>query len=85
MSYKVYPNPAQDHLTFELTTDRHVNLQWTIIDMQGRRVYPPQATIQISGTYSETVDVSGLAAGLYLLHLSTEKQQLLQAIRFEVR
>jgi hypothetical protein len=62
-SFKLYPNPAKDQITLELSNPRQLQVQSVVIsDLSGRRVanYP---------LGNGRMDVSALASGMYLLHL----------------
>lgn len=67
--HPAYPNPARSevHLAYELDRDARVELQ--LFDILGRQVRDVVATIQPPGKYQKTVDVAGLARGLYVARL----------------
>jgi hypothetical protein len=63
----LYPNPATNNLTIELT-DKNAVAELTVVDLLGNLVY----TSTISG--SETIDVSGLTSGVYMVRLNNNGQ-----------
>lgn len=64
-SISVFPNPVTNNLNFKINKNEPVT-SVTITDVSGRVVYSnDQATT--------TIDISGLAHGLYNLNVSTEK------------
>lgn len=62
----VYPNPVAEKLTIELDSDQMI---WAaLIDMQGRKVIH-----QLLSRENQEIDLSQLAAGVYILELSDQK------------
>ncbi len=59
---KIYPNPAIDMLWIELPRDTHLE-QLSLLNLQGQVVY--------SATDVSVVDLSGIAAGTYVLRTET--------------
>jgi hypothetical protein len=57
--FKIYPNPANDNVIFELGENSVSNIR--IFDMQGRVVQ----TVPVFGRFKLVVDVTELANGLY--------------------
>lgn len=72
-SVRLYPNPAQNVLTVQATTA--LPLQLYILDLNGKRLLQQDITAAQS-----TVDISGLAAGIYIAELqsggATHRQKL---------
>ena len=67
----VYPNPARDHLTIALGGEfSGMQVSVSLYDLPGRRIKPV-----FSGTAGDeltlTVDLNGLAGGMYILHFAT--------------
>ncbi len=69
---KVYPNPATDRLTIE--GDGMIR-SVEITDMQGRTVLEREA-----GKAAITIDISGLEAGVYFVHVIRENQVIVKKI-----
>ncbi len=63
----LYPNPATNNLTIELT-DKNAVAELTVVDLFGKVVY----TSAING--STTIDVSELTSGVYLVRLNNNGQ-----------
>lgn len=61
----IYPNPATDVINIELDADSEATI--SILDLQGRTIMSETAT-----AVQRTIDVAGLAEGVYLLNVSTE-------------
>ena len=63
---QVYPNPATSQLVVSLGQTPTAHTELSMQDMAGRVVLRKKAVAA-----SETLNVTGLAAGLYLLHIAT--------------
>lgn len=64
---KLYPNPAADHLTIDLTLPNYDNnTEIEVFDMAGRRVY---LTKLAPFTSIHQVNISAFANGMYLICL----------------
>lgn len=84
IDYTLYPNPVRDLATLELTSERPMELVYDILDSRGRKVQVGQQ-IWIQGTHTQSLDLSSLASGYYLLRLSTTDRQTIHNIRFAKR
>jgi len=71
----VYPNPASDQITIDVILSQPKEIQYKILDLLGRIVNDELSTKKYSdsGRFTETMDVSFLKSGLYLLVL-TDKE-----------
>jgi hypothetical protein len=68
---RIFPNPATSIITIELPADAYTSLHSVeILDMYGRSCII-KSFIPGSFTYSETLDVSQLPAGLYNIQINT--------------
>ena len=75
----IYPNPAHDHLTVELsenTTDGKI-VTVEISDMQGKRMFYQEYT---SDQRTIQIDFNGFSAGLYVVNVNTGAQTVTQKI-----
>ncbi|MEO1413962.1 MAG: alkaline phosphatase D family protein [Bacteroidota bacterium] len=72
----IYPNPAQDYFVMQYALEKSEWVQMNLVDLQGRVVSTLVNELQISGVYEMDVDVSQLAAGIYLLQGQVGKQRL---------
>ncbi|MCC3155621.1 T9SS type A sorting domain-containing protein [Hymenobacter sp. 15J16-1T3B] len=68
---QVYPNPARGQLRWRLATSGPVQLQ--LLDARGRTVRVAQAPTAAAAA-GHTLDVAGVARGLYLLRATTGRQ-----------
>lgn len=59
---KIYPNPSSDQIHIELSDEQSNDVIIEIIDMIGRTI--------LRRSYTETIDISQIPAGLYLLRLT---------------
>jgi len=68
---EVYPNPAQDNIRLKYSQTHIQTLQ--LLDITGKSVktYPSE---------SKALDVSGVAAGLYFLHIKTKEADIKEKI-----
>jgi len=68
LNLKVYPNPAENNLTIELTSEKLMNhLQATIFNMKGEKVQ--SFSDILSGKYRTTVNINKLSSGTYILQI----------------
>jgi hypothetical protein len=66
----VYPNPAGDKATLSYQASGGEQVTISLIDQTGR-LCQTWSTISVDGANSRDIDTKGLAAGVYLLRLST--------------
>ncbi len=69
-SLSVYPNPAQYTVNVSFREVGSADVQITLRDAQGRSVLFMDDRMQ-SGTYSNDIDVSSLARGIYMLEIKS--------------
>jgi len=70
-SISIYPNPASDIVNIEInTTEQIVNATYAIYDVIGNMVSNKKIGT-LSGTYSDKIDVSTFAKGLYIIKISS--------------
>lgn len=68
----LYPNPASDMITVELTSAEGVELQGEILDLQGRVVQRMANYAMNAGSEQMIVSLDDLQAGTYILRLVAE-------------
>lgn len=68
----VYPNPANDFVKINFDTDRSNILEISLYSITGQSLYSNILT-NFYGNYSNSIDVSNLAKGVYLLKVRTDK------------
>jgi hypothetical protein len=66
LGFSIYPNPTSDKLNIEIPLFQQ-NLQWTVIDMMGRKCLSGRIDQALSQIYLQQ-----LSPGGYILHLSNE-------------
>ena len=64
------PNPASDFVNITFETPEAQNIVCKIIDMNGRVVLT-QSFNHNGGAFTETLNVSSLASGIYILNVET--------------
>ncbi|TAH19878.1 MAG: T9SS C-terminal target domain-containing protein [Cytophagales bacterium] len=72
--FQLYPNPSKDRFTLEGKLKEATNLQMTVFDMTGRKVYE-QSRAKTSYLKTE-IDLGNLPSGLYILVISGDTQKL---------
>jgi hypothetical protein len=71
-SFSVYPNPANDALTISIGKGNHsADNSYVIYGVDGKAVASKKLG-PVSDNYTERVDVSGLAPGLYFVELTLD-------------
>jgi hypothetical protein len=65
----VYPNPGPGVYRLSYTLKGHAKTQLNVLDLMGRQIQTGSAVSRKAGTYTETVNISGYAKGIYLLEL----------------
>ena len=74
--FKLYPNPARDYTTLSYNC-QNVNLSYTIIDNQGRKLKTGQLeTIEDVTTNEVLIDLGGLSPGTYQIIIESTNQIL---------
>jgi hypothetical protein len=71
---KAYPNPTNSGITIDFALQKKENVQLRIVDITGKVILSENIGNREAGTYSEKLDCSGLADGLYFVNLKTETQ-----------
>ncbi len=76
LSLTAHPNPTADRLTLRYTLPTEARVSLTLYDLTGRPVLPIQTEVLTKAGPQETsVDLSGLAAGMYQVVLQTDEQR----------
>ena len=66
----IYPNPAKNLITIELSAEKIENAQIDITDLNGAKVLRSHATLT-SGTNKVTFNIGSLPAGIYNVNVKT--------------
>lgn len=75
-SVTAYPNPARDEISIDINADESMDLQIQVLDLQGRMVLPASRMLARPGPNTHRLDLSGLAAGQYLVVLNGKVSRL---------
>ena len=78
-SITVYPNPATDHLTVEISSDKYDRFDIEIFDLLGQKIFVRYEEDQYSNTNIYTINTSALAEGIYLLRITSSNLSTRQA------
>gem|GEM_PF-2315553 len=70
MSFSIYPNPADNYVTVQFASQTEGNATVQIIDLTGKVVSLTQLNT-VSGINTNTIDVSNIAKGMYLMNVQT--------------
>ncbi len=71
INLNVFPNPSQDVFNIVLNSDNQRAYAFEVYDINGRVIITKDAIV--SGAYETSVDLSGEAAGVYLLKITSEE------------
>lgn len=75
LQFSVYPNPADQQITVALDNGKYQKALAVMYDMTGRKV----AEYSLNDNYN-TLNISGLNSGMYLLQIKTENQAAIKKI-----
>lgn len=70
----VYPNPANNNITISFSSSGNTAYQLRIYDVTGKLVTDEKQPA-VKGLQSRTLDISALAAGVYMLSLESETEK----------
>lgn len=80
--FDVFPNPAMHDASVAYELAYPAEMELSLFDMLGRKVYSVSSGFRIAGVYRETIDLDHLAAGVYVVVLQIDgpagKSNLLQ-------
>ena len=68
----LYPNPATVSATVRMELDEAVELNMTVLDLQGREVQKMKWD-SVQGSFEHTIDVSKMDQGLYFVNIKTSE------------
>lgn len=80
---RVYPNPARQNVNirYELTQEANITIQ--VVNTLGKVVAAEPSVKRLVGEYTTTLDLTGIASGVYYIQLMTEKEVVNKAITVE--
>ncbi len=82
VNYRVYPNPTAQTLNIELSSTEIMDMEISLVDMQGRSV-GLQELIQLSGTAQRQWDISSLSEGTYILRFVEQAGPVIHSVRIQ--
>jgi len=71
----LYPNPVQREINFGFSTEKG-KLTYTITSTDGRLIRRQEEDLQFTGNYVRKLDVTGIAAGNYMLTISNGRRKV---------
>jgi hypothetical protein len=74
-TWSLYPVPATTQVTITIETDKAINDQITILDMNGRAVQTQAVSLEAGVNYV-ILDIQTLASGTYFMTMNTEYKPL---------
>lgn len=80
----IYPNPAHTHVNVVLQRQEPTPTRFRIYDAAGRLLVEEYGSVN-AGTTRSRLDIQGLPAGIYFLHVSTPGERVLLAEKFVKR
>ncbi len=80
ISVTAYPNPWQDDLTAEITSDRPGHIVVRLFDLVGRKVFSQSFHVPAAGTHRLELALPRLPAGLYVLSSTGQLGQTSQLV-----
>lgn len=85
VDYSLYPNPTQDQLILELTTEVPMQLDLEVYDVLGRSVGISVEDWQVKGVEKITLSLQDLASGAYFLVLKDQTGEIVKSFKLEKR
>lgn len=67
--YNFYPNPVNTSLTFEYYISKDAEVSYDLYNLSGSLVYSTKSETQQRGAHEQTIDMSQLAEGTYILRI----------------
>ncbi|MDX1939701.1 MAG: peptidoglycan DD-metalloendopeptidase family protein [Saprospiraceae bacterium] len=69
LNLSVFPNPAKDRIELFYTLKENAVIKIQLLDMHGKKIIELPETEQLSGRHQQSLQISSLPAGIYLLQL----------------
>lgn len=83
VNYTVFPNPTENMINVELTSDVPASVMLTLYDIHGRKVEALDHVIEVNGTVNERMDLSQLAPAQYMLLMSDVAGNVLKTFKVQ--
>lgn len=80
---QVYPNPAKDILVLQPRLAAGGRLQYTLLDITGRTISTGEAHL-LTGQEKQTINISALPPGSYLLQVQAQQPDGMQHATFNI-
>ena len=78
-----FPNPTRGMLTLQFQSGNSMDLALTVLDASGKDVTPADNCIRVAGSTTHQLDLSGLAAGHYIVTLTNAEQSIKQTMKIQ--
>lgn len=75
----IYPNPATSYVHLDFYTENSGNISLKIYDLTGK-LMNSNSFPHTGGEFSQTIPVDHLAAGMYILHIETNKGKVIRKL-----
>jgi len=69
--FSIYPNPATDNLTIEVSSNQINSYEVSVYDMVGKQVLLLSPELNNNGLYKKTIDISMLKKGVYTVRVKS--------------
>lgn len=76
---KLYPNPAQSYITFDLQNNLGKGMSIQVFHFLGKKMYETQNVGN-----KTTIDLSDYSRGVYIYHLRDQSGKLIESGKFQV-
>lgn len=83
VSVQVFPNPAQEYLNVNISTQQEAHIDVRILDVSGKVVSQPMSNIAVHKNFLQQIDISDLGAGMYLVEITDRETGYSQTQRFQ--
>lgn len=80
LSLKVFPNPVNKQLQISYSLDKSREVAIRILDMNSKVVYFMPVQSQLPGTHLQSIDLSNISNGIYILNFITESENSMYKI-----
>lgn len=75
----LFPNPTQDQVTVDFTDAHTQSLSVQLVDVSGQVIFS-QSMGTFNGRYKQSIDMSGVAAGVYFVQLITDNDTITRKV-----
>jgi hypothetical protein len=70
MSLNIFPNPANEYLSFNLITENPAQIDIQLIDLSGKPVLSVANNLSVQKYHLQQIDLNSLSKGIYFLKIS---------------